>query len=72
MENRLASRRSIGHYSPRYLAAVLVVVGIVTAALDTTFGGFAPILWFLLAIATLIIVTCNEVLRIADFLESKK
>jgi hypothetical protein len=51
---------------------VLLIVGIVTAALDATFGGFTPMLWFLLAIAVLIIITCSEVLRIADFLESKK
>ena len=73
MKNQLvSSKRSVGHYFPRVLAIVLLIVGIVTAALNATFGGFAPILWFLLAIALLIIITCGEVLRIADFLESKK
>ncbi len=73
MENQLAPRkRSIGHYFPRYLAIVLLIVGIVTAALNATFGGFTPILWFLLALAVLLIITCSEVLRIADLLESKK
>ncbi len=73
MQNRPSLvNRPAGWLFPRALAIALLLVGIVTAALDTTFGGFAPILWFLLAIATLIIVTCNEVLRIADFLESKK
>ena len=64
--------RSAGHIFPRLLAIVLLIVGIITAALDVTFGGFAPVMWFLLAIAVLIIITCSEVLRIADFLESKK
>jgi hypothetical protein len=31
----------------RYLAAVLVIVGIVTAALNAMFGGFTPIMWTL-------------------------
>ena len=73
MKNQLASRkRPVGHYFPRVLAIVLLIVGIVTAALNATFGGFTPILWFLLALAVLIVVTCSEVLRIADLLESKK
>ena len=73
MKNQLASRkRTVGWYFPRVLAIVLLIVGIVTAALNVTFGGFTPIMWFLLALADLIIVTCNEALRIADFLESKK
>ena len=53
-------------------AMALLIVGIVTAALDITFGGFTPMLWFLLALAVLLIITCGEVLRLADFLESKK
>ena len=57
---------------PRLLGIAMLIVGIVTAALDVTFGGFAPILWFLLAIVVFMIVICTEVLRIADFLESKK
>ena len=65
-------KRGVGHIVIRILAIVLLIVGIVTAALDVTFGGFAPILWFLLALAALLIATCSEVLRIADLLESKK
>jgi len=73
VKNQLASRkRPVGHYFPRVLAIVLLIVGIVTAALNATFGGFTPILWFLLALADLLIVTCSEVLRVADLLESKK
>ena len=73
MNNQTASRkRSVGHYFPRYLAAVLLVVGIVTAALNTSFGGFTPIMWFILALVDVLLITCGEVLRIADFLESKK
>ncbi len=57
---------------PRILVAVLTIVGIVTAALNLTFGGFTPIMWFLLALIDLLIVTCHEVLMIRISLESKK
>jgi hypothetical protein len=57
---------------PRVLAVVLAVVGIVTAALNATFGGFTPIMWFLLAIIDLIIITCHEVMTIRISLENKK
>ena len=57
---------------PRVLVGVLIIVGIVTAALNATFGGFTPIMWFLLALVVLLIITCHEVLTIRIFLESKK
>ena len=73
MKNQLASRkRSLGHYFPRYLAVVLLIIGIVTAALNTTFGGFTPIMWFLLALVNVLIITCHEVMMIRISLESKK
>jgi uncharacterized protein (DUF983 family) len=56
---------------PRVLVVVLVIVGIVTAALNVTFGGFTPIMWFLLALVVLLIITCHEVMRIRISLESK-
>jgi hypothetical protein len=59
-------------YFPRYLAVVLVIVGIVTAALNKTFGGFTPIMWFMLALVDLLIITCHEVMTIRIFLQSKK
>jgi hypothetical protein len=57
---------------PRVLAVVLAVVGIITAALNATFGGFTPIMWFLLAIIDLIIITCHEIMTIRISLENKK
>ena len=73
MKNQSASRkRGVGHYLPRYLAGVLLVVGIVTAALNATFGGFTPIMWFLLALVDVLIITCHEVMTIRTLLESKK
>ena len=57
---------------PRVLVVVLAIVGIVTAALNLTFGGFTPVMWFLLAIIDLGIITCHEVMTIRISLESKK
>ena len=65
---KIQSRWDIG----RCLVVVLVIVGIVTAALNATFGGFTPIMWFLLALIVLLIITCHEVLTIREWLESKK
>ena len=56
----------------RMLGLALLIVGIVTAALDKTFSGFAPILWFLIAIFCFIMVICTEVVQLRMFLESKK
>ncbi len=56
----------------RYVGLASLIVGIVTAALDVSFGGFTPILWFLLAILAFIIVVCTEVVQLRLFLESKK
>ena len=50
----------------------LMIVGIVTAVLDVSFGGFAPIFWFVLAFGWVLIIICMEVLLIRTFLESKK
>jgi len=55
-----------------WLVVALLIVGIVTAALNLTFGGFTPTLWFLLAFVAILIIICSEVTMIREFLESKK
>jgi len=50
----------------------LMIVGIITAALDLSFGGFAPIFWFVLAFGWVFIIICMEVTMIRAFLEGKK
>ena len=72
MAKQQVPKRTFGHYFPRYLAVVLVIAGIVTAALNVTLGGFTPVMWFLLSLVDVLIITCGEVLRIADYLESKQ
>jgi uncharacterized membrane protein YiaA len=56
----------------RLLGISLLIVGIITAALNATFGGFQPILWFLLALAAFLGVICAELFRIVALLESKR
>ncbi|MBU2008324.1 MAG: hypothetical protein KJ624_00515 [Chloroflexi bacterium] len=72
MESPSRYKRSAEHILIRVLAMAFLIVGVVTAALDATFGGFTPIMWFLLGLASLLVATCTEVLRIADLLEKKK
>jgi len=50
----------------------LMIVGIITAALDLSFGGFAPIFWFVLAFGWVLIIMCMEVTMMRVFLERKK
>jgi len=55
-----------------WLVVALLIVGIVTAALNLTFGGFTPVMWFLLALVAILIIICSEVTMIRELLESKK
>ena len=53
-------------------AMALLIVGIVTAALDITLGGFTPIIWFVLSFGLILVIICMEVSMIRAFLESRK
>jgi len=55
-----------------WLVAALLIVCIVTAALNLTFGGFTPIMWFVLALWAVLVIICSEVTVIRELLESKK
>ena len=54
------------------IVMALMIAGIVTAALDLSFGGFAPLFWFVLAFAWVLIIIHIEVTMIRSFLECKK
>ena len=56
----------------RYLVGILLLVGIVTGALNKTLGGFTPMLWLLAALVLVVVITCHEVLMIRTFLVNKK
>ncbi len=49
----------------------LLVVGIITAVIGKSFGGFTPILWFLLAFACYLIAILVVTMQILSRLESK-
>jgi len=53
-------------------AMALLIIGIVTAALDITLGGFTPLIWFVLSFGLILIIVCMEVSMIRAFLESRK
>ena len=50
---------------------ILLVVGIVTAALDTSIAGFTPVVWILLAFVFYVNMIFCAVLRIMRRVESK-
>ena len=54
------------------LVVIFLIVGIITATLNVTFGGFTPVLWFLLAFWAVLIIICMEVTMIRAYLERKK
>jgi len=74
MGERKISRATVARWGDfcRYLGFALLITGIITAACDKTFCGFAPIFWFLLAIFFFIIVACTEIRLIRLSLEESK
>ena len=54
-----------------WFVVAFMIVGIVTAALDVTLGGFTPIIWFALSFGWVLIIICMEVTMIRAFFESK-
>jgi len=53
------------------LGLALLIVGIVTAAVKVSFGGFSPIYWFILAFACFLGIIWVVLMRILARLESK-
>jgi len=53
------------------LGVALLIVGIVTAAINATFAAFTPIIWFLLALACYLGMMWAVLMRILARLESK-
>ena len=54
------------------LVAIFLFVGIITAVLNVSFGGFSPAFWFLLVFWLVLVIICMEVTMIRAFLERKK
>jgi len=60
------------HNILEWVAMVPFIIGIITAALDVTLGGFTPIIWFVLSFGFILIIICMEVSMIRTFLETRK
>ena len=54
------------------LVVIFLFVGIFTAVLNVSFGGFTPVFWFLLVFWFVLVIICGEVTMIRAFLERKK
>ncbi len=59
-------------FTLRAFGEVLLPIGIITAALDKSFGGWTPIYWFLLSFTFFFLTLCSVLLRIMLHLESKR
>ena len=59
------------HEILEWLFLALLIVGIVTAALDVTIGGFTPVIWLVLSFGVILVIICMEVSIIRAFLESR-
>ncbi len=55
----------------RILGVALLIVGLVTAVLGVSWGGFTPTFWVLLALASFLGVICNSLFRIVIVLERR-
>ena len=51
---------------------IFLFIGIITAALNVTIGGFSPILWFVLSFWFVLLIICMEVSMIRANLDRKK
>ncbi len=51
---------------------VFLLVGIITAALNTSIAGFTPVVWMLLAFILYVIMIFSVTLRIMTHLESQQ
>ena len=56
----------------RFLGLTTFIAGVVTAAMDKSFGGWTPIYWFIVAFAAFFSVLCNELYRVIILMEKKK
>ena len=51
---------------------VFLLIGIITAALNTSIAGFTPVVWMLLAFILYVIMIFSVTLRIMTHLESQR
>jgi hypothetical protein len=55
----------------RLTGVLMLIIGVVTAYIDMSFGGFSPIFWFILALSAFFGVICNLLFQIKAILQKK-
>ena len=55
-----------------WLVMIMLIAGIVTAALNITLAGFTPIIWLVISLWALVMIICTEVSQIRERFEKKE
>jgi hypothetical protein len=51
---------------------IFFFIGVVTAALKVTLGGFTPLIWFLISLWFLVMIICFEATMIREHLDKEE
>ena len=51
---------------------IFFIVGVITSSLNVTWGGFTPLIWFVIALTLLLMIVCFEVTLIRMHLKNTK
>ena len=54
------------------IIGITFLAGVVTAALNFSFAGFTPLIWFLISIQTVLITICMEISVLREHYVGKK
>jgi hypothetical protein len=49
------------------VVVLILIIGVITAALDLPLAGFQPFMWFIIAIVFILLIICNEVTQIREY-----
>ena len=60
------------HDGLEVIIGITFLLGIVTASLKLTLAGFAPIIWFLISIQTVLVTICVEITTVRENLMGKR
>jgi len=63
---------SKGYFFLRILVSFMLIIGVVTAYLNISFGGFSPIYWFFLALCGLFDIVINVLLQCERYCRRSK
>ena len=55
-----------------WLVMILLIIGVIAAALNITLAGFSPIIWMLISLWALVMIICTEVTQVRESLNQKE